>query len=276
VSWQVTSFLILGLALALGFAWYEGSRPSARVVALVAALAALAVVGRIAFAPFPNVKPTTDIVLFAGYALGGAPGFAVGAVAAVVSDIFFLQGPWTPWHMAAWGGVGLAGGLLGTPVRRRAGADPDRDEAAPRELGRWPLALACGLAGLGFGLVMDLYMWTLGAEQTPTAYVVISGRSLPFNVAHVVGNVTFALLIGPPLVRALGRYRRRFEVHWPAPAGAVSAPGAVAAAACVLSLGAWSLVGAPGAEAASSTERASDRGVVASDAAGGAPTERSS
>jgi energy-coupling factor transport system substrate-specific component len=70
VSWELASFALLGLVLAGGFAWYEGSRPPARVVSLVATLAALAVVGRIAFAPFPNVKPTTDIVLFAGYALG--------------------------------------------------------------------------------------------------------------------------------------------------------------------------------------------------------------
>ena len=74
MSWQVVSFLIVGAVLIAGFAWYERSRPPAQVVALVAALAALATVGRIAFAAFPNVKPTTDIVIFAGYALGAAPG----------------------------------------------------------------------------------------------------------------------------------------------------------------------------------------------------------
>ncbi len=35
-------------------------------MALVATLAALAALGRIAFAALPNVKPTTDIVLIAG------------------------------------------------------------------------------------------------------------------------------------------------------------------------------------------------------------------
>jgi energy-coupling factor transport system substrate-specific component len=263
VSWQLASFLVLATALALGFAWYERSRPPARVLALVAALAALAVVGRIGFAPFPNVKPTTDIVLFAGYALGGAPGFAVGAVAAIVSDIFFLQGPWTPWHMAAWGGVGLAGGAIGTVVRRRSGADADtergrgedRAEFEPHEIRRWPLAAACGLAGLAFGLVMDLYMWTLGAEQTLAAYAAISVRSLPFNVAHVAGNVTFALLIGPPLVRALRRYRRRFEVRWPAP-GAVPTRAACAGAALAVPLALAALAGTPAAEAASPAGRA--------------------
>ena len=56
----------------------------------------------------PNVKPTTDIVLLAGYVLGGAPGFVVGAVAALASNVFFGQGPWTPWQMVGWGLVGWA------------------------------------------------------------------------------------------------------------------------------------------------------------------------
>ena len=182
------------------------------MLSLVAALAALAVVGRLAFAAFPNVKPTTDIVLLAGYALGGAPGFAVGAITPLVSNIFMGQGPWTPWQMAAWGGVGIGGAAL---ARVTGG----------RELGRWPLALACGVAGIGFGAVMDTYQWTLAAEQNAATWIAVSGSSLPYNLAHVIGNVGFCLLIGPALLRALSRYRRRFEVRW-APAAAASA-GAV-------------------------------------------------
>src|SRR3954471_975748 len=100
MSWLPASLMVLAVALALGFAWYERSHPSSRVLALVGTLAALAVLGRIAFAAVPNVKPTTDVVLLAGYVFGGAPGFAVGAVAAFASNFFFTQGPWTPWQMA--------------------------------------------------------------------------------------------------------------------------------------------------------------------------------
>src|SRR5207237_3686143 len=112
MSWQLGAFAILFLALAGGFAWYERSRPDARIVALVATLAALAALGRIAFAAMPNVKPTTDIVLISGYALGPAPGFVVGALAGLTSNFFFGQGPWTPWQMAAWGITGLIGASL--------------------------------------------------------------------------------------------------------------------------------------------------------------------
>jgi len=242
VSWQTAAFVVLGLALVAGFAWYERSRPPAKVVTLVAALAALAIVGRIAFAPIPNVKPTTDIVLLTGFALGGAPGFCVGAVTALISNFFFLQGPWTPWQMVAWGGVGIAGAGLARLTRGR-------------ELGRVPLALACGAAGLAFGAFMDLYIWTLGAEQTPVAYLTVSASSLPFNVAHMAGNFVFCLLIGPPLVRALRRYRRRVEVRWPAPAAAARAPAGAALAALV-AVGVLALAAAPPASAAGSSAQA--------------------
>jgi energy-coupling factor transport system substrate-specific component len=210
MTWQAASFCVLAFVLASGFAWYERSRPSAKVLALVAALAALAVVGRIAFAPIPNVKPTTDIVLFAGYALGGVPGFAVGAVTALASNLFFGQGPWTPWQMAAWGGVGVLGAGLARLARGR-------------EIGRVPLAVACGLAGLAFGAVMDTYQWTFSAGQTPAGWLAVSATSLPYNLAHAIGNVVFCLLIGPAFVRSLRRYRRRFEVRWAAPAPVAAA-----------------------------------------------------
>lgn len=212
MTWQIASFCILAVVLGGGFLWYERRRPPARILALVAVLSALAVVGRLAFAALPNVKPVTDIVLFAGYALGGVPGFAVGAITAFVSNIFMSQGPWTPWQMVAWGGVGVAGAGLAWATRGR-------------ELNRWQLAIACGVAGAAFGAFMDVYQWTLGAHQDLDSYLAFAASSLPYNVAHVIGNVVFCLLIGPAFIRALQRYRRRLEVRWePRPAyGAAAA-----------------------------------------------------
>jgi energy-coupling factor transport system substrate-specific component len=244
MTWQMSSFALLTLALLAGFGWYERRRPPARVVGVVAVLAALAVVGRLAFAAVPNVKPTTDIVLFAGYALGPVPGFAVGAIGAIASNVFLGQGPWTVWQMAAWGAVGIGGALLAWIARGR-------------ELSRWQLALACGVAGLAFGAFMDVYQWTLAARQDLATYLAISATSLPYNVAHAVGNVVFCLLIGPVFVRSLRRYRRRFEVRWEAPIGRGAAAGAVAAAVVALAV-ATALAVPPPAVAASPEARAAD------------------
>ena len=201
MTWQLGSLAVLGLALAAGFGWYERAHPTSKVLALVATLAALAALGRVAFAPLPNVKPTTDIVLLSGFALGGAPGFAVGAIAALGSNLVFGQGPWTPWQMCAWGLVGIIGAALGA--------------ASGRRLGRVPLAVACGIAGLVYGAILDFSTWVnFSGTHTLAGYVAFSGTSLSFNIAHAVGNVVFCLAFGPAFVRALLRFRERFEIRW--------------------------------------------------------------
>src|SRR6476661_3396935 len=206
-------YALLALVLAGGFAWYERSRPPARMVALVAALAALAVAGRLVFTPIPNVVATTDIVLITGFAVGAAPGFVVGALAAAISNLWLGQGPWTPWEMAGWGMVGLGGAALGAVTGRR--------------IGRFGLAIACGLAGFAYGALLDYsVMVSYGGEQSLDRYLAISARGLPFNVAHAAGNVVLALAAGPALVRMIARYRDRFDFRWrPARADAASAVG---------------------------------------------------
>jgi energy-coupling factor transport system substrate-specific component len=228
VSWQLASFLLLGAALAGGVAWYERSKPPARVVALVATLAALAALGRIAFAPLPNIKPTTDIVLISGYALGPAPGMAVGAVAALASNFFYGQGPYTPWQMLAWGLVGLGGAGLAALTGKRLARGGRRAMLL--------LAAACALAGVGYGLVMDFSTWLTYAEGRSSGQLdVILARGVPFNLAHAFGNVMFCLAFGPILLRALTRFRLRLEPRWlgAAPARAVAPVLAAAVVAAV-------------------------------------------
>jgi energy-coupling factor transport system substrate-specific component len=216
MSWIAGSFLVLGAALAAGFAWYERRHPTTRVLALVATLAALAALGRVAFAALPNVKPTTDIVLIAGYVLGGAPGFVVGAVAALASNLFFGQGPWTPWQMVAWGGAGVFGAVLATLTRRR--------------LSRIPLALACAAAGFGFGAVMNVSQWIMySGDHTVPKLVAQFATAFSFDAAHAIGNFVFCLAFGPALIQALARYRTRFEITW-APVAAAGAALLVLAA----------------------------------------------
>jgi energy-coupling factor transport system substrate-specific component len=232
MNWQVASFLLLALALVGGFAWYERSAPSARVLALVGTLAALAVLGRIAFAPVPNVKPTSDLVLLSGYVFGGAPGFAVGAVAALVSNFFFTQGPWTPWQMAAWGLVGAGGGVLAW--------------ASGGRLGRLPLALACGLSGLVFGAILNLgSVVTYGGGDLWHRYLAYQATSLPWDLTHAAGNVAFFLLFGPALVRTLRRFRTRLTFTWHAH------PAPLATVVALLAAIAGVAVAAPAARAAS-------------------------
>ncbi len=232
------------------------------MVALVAALAALAIAGRIAFAAFPNVKPTTDIVIFAGYALGGAPGFAVGALTALVSNLWFGQGPWTPWQMAGWGLCGILGAGLALGVRNA---------------GRLTLAATCGFAGIAYGALLNFsLMATYGGDLSLKRFAALQTQALPFDIAHATGNVVFALIAGPAMVRMLVRFRERFEwsrgeakPELPA-AGTGLSPGLRAGGVAALLLAALALGAlAPRPAQASEVSRAADWLVSVQNADGG-------
>ncbi len=240
MTWQATVITVLALTLLGGFAWYERSRPPSQIVALVAALAAISVAGRVAFSPIPNVVPSTDITLLAGYTLGGAPGFAVGALTGLVSNFWLGQGPWTPWQMAGWGLTGLLGAGLAAATGRR--------------MGRVSLAAVCALAGFAYGALLDFsVMFGFGGEQSLDRYLAISARGLPFNIAHAAGNAALALVAGPAMVRMLLRYRRRFEFAWkPASRVGPRPKGATAGAACLIAallIATPALIGGPRAAA---------------------------
>ena len=190
MSWQLASFALL-VVRARGRLRLVRALASRRrkVLALVAALAALATVGRIAFAPIPNVKPTTDIALFAGYALGPAPGFAVGADRGARLERLLRPGPVDA----------VADARLG-PRRR------DRRRARPRSPGATSgavaLAAACALAGLVFGaLTRPLPVDAQGRPRTtspPTSH----GRQRPCPTTSLTSWETSPSACARPDVRA--------------------------------------------------------------------------
>ena len=107
------TMLVCVVCLGLFACGYERSRPGLRQVMPTVVLGAVAAAGRVLFCPIPDVKPVSAIAILAGARLGRRNGFMVGAIAALASNMFFGQGPWTPWQMYAWGMVGYWGGVLG-------------------------------------------------------------------------------------------------------------------------------------------------------------------
>lgn len=204
MSWQLAAFAIVLLTLAGALWWYERSHPPAKLLALVGALAALAALGRDAFAAIPDVKPITAIVLVTGVAFGPAPGFATGALGALASNVLLGEGPWTPWQMLGWGIVGLLGAALGALAGRR--------------LSPLVIALACAAAAEVFNLLLDFYTWTGTGAHTLSGFGLVLGSALAFDVTHVVASFAFGLAFGAVLLRMLMRVRGRMHVTWSAPA----------------------------------------------------------
>jgi energy-coupling factor transport system substrate-specific component len=191
--------LLAAALLVAGVSWIEAGPGAAREVTLVATLAAVAAAGRVLLAAVPGVQPVTVIAVAAGAALGARAGFATGALAALVSNLFLGQGPWTPWQMLGWGACGLAGAALRSLIRRRVA-----------------FAAICFVLGFAFSSLMDLWLWLSFFPHTWEALTVVLGRGVWFSLAHAVGNVVIALAVGPELRRLLERYGRRLrtEVVW--------------------------------------------------------------
>jgi energy-coupling factor transport system substrate-specific component len=194
------SLLLAAVALLVGgAAWLETGPGSAKELAVVATLGAVAAAGRVLFQAVPGVQPVTVIAVAAGAALGMRAGIGVGAIAAFVSNFFLGQGIWTPWQMLAWGACGAIGAAL-APILR----------------GRLSFAVVCFVLGFAFSGLMDLWMWFSFFPHTWDALAVQIVRGFPFQATHAVANFAIAFVIGPDLRRLLERYGRRLhvEVSW--------------------------------------------------------------
>jgi energy-coupling factor transport system substrate-specific component len=197
----VLAAIVLGVALALGV-FVESGPDSAKQVALIATLTGIAVAGRLLVHPLPGVQPMTVIVIAAGAAFGLRIGISVGALGALVSNFFLIQGPWTPWQMALWALCGAVGALAAPLARRRAA-----------------FALLCGLLAYGFSTAMDVSDWWYRYAHSWAGLAVSITTGFPFTLAHALGSFAIALVAGPELCRMLERFslRLRTEIVWAAP-----------------------------------------------------------
>jgi energy-coupling factor transport system substrate-specific component len=136
------------------------------------------------------------IAIVAGVAFGRQSGFMVGALAALVSNFFFGQGPWTPWQMYAWGLVGYGAGLL----------------AHSRLFERTAGVCAYGFAAcLGYGFILNLWS-ILGFfhPQTASEALAVYAAALPFDIAHGIATVAFLLILYAPWRRKIARVKAKY------------------------------------------------------------------
>ena len=93
----ISAVIALFACLPFYFA-YEKREGSIRRMVMLAVMTAMTVTGRCVFAPVPYFKPTISIVILSGLYMGPEAGFMVGSLSAVISNIFFGQGPWNYRH----------------------------------------------------------------------------------------------------------------------------------------------------------------------------------
>lgn len=110
-SFYITGTLIILELMLPFFMAFEGRKPQARELVVIAVMCALAVAGRAAI-PIPNFKAIFAIIMLTGIAFGPEAGFMVGAISAFASDFFYQLGAYTPWQMMAYGAGGMLAGFF--------------------------------------------------------------------------------------------------------------------------------------------------------------------
>ena len=189
----LVSLVVAMLALVLFLAGFERKTTGARRMVLVSIITALCIAGR--FIPF--FKPITALTIITAMYLGGESGFLVGALAALLSNFAFGQGPWTPFQMLAWGLIGLVAGYLAGPLKRSR-----------------PFLLIFGvLSGVVYSLVMDV--WTVLWYDTgfnPSLYLAAVTAALPHTLLYAVSNFLFLYFLARPLGQKLERVHIKYGI----------------------------------------------------------------
>lgn len=198
-SYAWISLLILLECMLPFFLVFEGRRPKARELVIIAVLCAMGVAGRSAFFMLPQFKPVTAITIIAGVAFGGETGFMVGSVTMLASNAIFAQGPWTPWQMFCMGIIGFLAGIL-----FKKGL-----------LGQRRISLAA------FGAVSVIVIY--GGIMNPASVLIWSPASLgwetllasyvsgfPMDLAHAASTGLFLLAAAEPVLEKLERIKIKY------------------------------------------------------------------
>lgn len=194
-------YLLIGLimiliALVPFFIRFERKNIQARELVLIALLAALAAVSRVPFAALPSVQPTSFIIIICALVFGAETGLLIGVLAALVSNMFLGQGPWTPWQMFAWGSMGLIAGLLKNTWMMK------------RQSGRLVYGF---LSGILFGWLMNLwFLLSMGESLTWQVFLSAYAASFYFDLAHALSNVFFLALFSTAWIKILQRYKKKY------------------------------------------------------------------
>ena len=181
------------------FLVFEGRRPKARELVIIAVLCAIGIAGRAAFFMLPQFKPVAALTIIAGIAFGGETGFLVGAMTMLISNILFSQGPWTPWQMFAMGIIGfLAGILFKKGLLRRT---------------RISMCIFGTLAVIViYGGIMNPVAALLGSRESLKFEILITYylTGFPMDLIHAAATFLFLWFGAEPMLEKLDRIKMKY------------------------------------------------------------------
>jgi energy-coupling factor transport system substrate-specific component len=195
LNWGILATVEVGLIILAFFFEFESAAIGSREIALVAMLGTISAAARIPFSAIPGLQPSTFFIICSGYVFGPLAGFMVGAVTALVSNMFLGQGPWTPYQMLAWGLAGVSAALM-----RRF---------KPSLIWLIPFGL---LWGYLYGWIMNIWFWvSFIYPLTFKTFLTYQVTSLWFDTFHALGNALFLGIFGLKTLGILERFKIRFS-----------------------------------------------------------------
>ena len=196
-SYYITGTLIIIELLIPFFMVFEGRKPQARELVLIAVMCAIAIAGRVAI-PIPNFKAIFAVIMLSGIAFGPEAGFMVGAISAFGSNFFYGQGPHTPWQMMAYGAGGMLSGFLFAKNR------------LPRK--PWVMALFGGISViLWVGPLLDVssfFLMMITVDWTTAMAIFAAG--FPANASQAICTALVMVFLGRPLLDKLARIQLKY------------------------------------------------------------------
>lgn len=165
---------------------------------IIAVLTTMGVVGRCIFAPIPGFKPVTAIIIISAVYIGEESGFMVGSFIALVSDLVFGLGPWTPFQMVAWGLIGYAAGMK---------------FIADRKNNMFVMIMVSAAGGIFYSLFMDVWsVISITGVFEIKKYLYYIGTSLPYMGIYILSNVIFMLLLKNSIGEKLERINKKHRI----------------------------------------------------------------
>lgn len=192
------SYISMAVALAsfvpLIFSFESKNQGTQRLV-IIAVMTALSVAGRILFAFAPSFKPVSAFTIITGTYMGKEAGFVSGALAALISNFYFGQGPWTPFQMLSFGLTGFAAGCFRGWLERN----------------RTSLYIFGALCGLFYSFLMDI--WTvLWADKcfNLSRYFAAVATAAPITAVYAFSNVFFLVILAKPFGQIFDRLHKKY------------------------------------------------------------------
>ena len=194
------SFLLIIEALVAFFMLFENRKQKLSDMMMIAVMTAICTISRVAFYAIPEIKPMMAMVILSGIVFGKESGLMIGMLSAFISNMYFGQGPWTPWQMFATAFIGFLSGLVfyQKEVRRHS-----------LMVSVWGFFVTLLL----YGGLMNFYA-VLSYTDTLTKEIVLSTYSLglPFDLIHAASTFVFLILLTKGMIEKLERIRVKYGI----------------------------------------------------------------